>query len=383
MNEEEERNIDLEYKIWKLYTPLLYEFVIVYSLNSPAYSITNLYQNENSENYLGFLKDSLFLINTSIPKDDDIINIDYQDESEFGGFGISQNTKVETKHLLSVSENANILSLNSNKEGTKVLLSTSQGPYFFNGNFEQPIFSSIEIEHQPIVARHHFSMNEYNDKKFYIWNTMSQIVECIDLNTLKSESKINAKSKIMDFDWNSKNENIFGIVDEDKKIQILDQRTDSNTINSSNIAHDDSINCIKFHPELSNLFATASNDKSIKIWDLRNFQKEPLFKLQSHNGSVRCVKWNPLFGDIIGSCGLDRKIMIWDLANSGKKLKPESQDGPPELLFIHGGHTTTISDFTWNYKNPWVVASTSFDNILEIWEMNHNIYLDFDEFFEK
>ncbi len=34
--------------------------------------------------------------------------------------------------------------------------------------------------------------------------------------------------------------------------------------------------------------------------------------------------------------------------------------------FIHGGHTSKISDFTWNPNEPWVVASVSEDNILQV-----------------
>jgi hypothetical protein len=28
-------------------------------------------------------------------------------------------------------------------------------------------------------------------------------------------------------------------------------------------------------------------------------------------------------------------------------------DGPPELLFVHGGHTAKVSDFSWNPNDPW------------------------------
>ena len=43
--------------------------------------------------------------------------------------------------------------------------------------------------------------------------------------------------------------------------------------------------------------------------------------------------------------------------------------GPPELLFVHGGHTAKVSDFSWNLTQPWVVASVAEDNILQIWQM--------------
>ena len=62
--------------------------------------------------------------------------------------------------------------------------------------------------------------------------------------------------------------------------------------------------------------------------------------------------------------------MIWDLSKIGDQQTPEdAEDGPPELLFIHGGHTSQISDFSWNPSDPWVIASVSDDNIIQIWQM--------------
>ena len=59
----------------------------------------------------------------------------------------------------------------------------------------------------------------------------------------------------------------------------------------------------------------------------------------------------------------------------GDEQSPEdAEDGPPELLFIHGGHTSKISDFAWNVNDDWVVASVAEDNILQIWQMAENIY---------
>ena len=44
----------------------------------------------------------------------------------------------------------------------------------------------------------------------------------------------------------------------------------------------------------------------------------------------------------------------------------DAEDGPPELLFIHGGHTSKISDFSWNTNDDWVIASVAEDNILQV-----------------
>jgi hypothetical protein len=44
----------------------------------------------------------------------------------------------------------------------------------------------------------------------------------------------------------------------------------------------------------------------------------------------------------------------------------DAEDGPPELLFIHGGHTSKVSDFAWNPQDDWVIASVAEDNILQV-----------------
>lgn len=68
------------------------------------------------------------------------------------------------------------------------------------------------------------------------------------------------------------------------------------------------------------------------------------------------------------------------MSRIGKELtEEESVDGPPELLFIHGGHTSKISDFSFNSNDPWVISSVSEDNILQIWQMSEYIYNDDEE----
>jgi histone-binding protein RBBP4 len=68
-------------------------------------------------------------------------------------------------------------------------------------------------------------------------------------------------------------------------------------------------------------------------------------------------------------------LNVWDLSRIGEEQTPEdADDGPPELLFVHGGHTNKISDFSWNPNDPWVVCSVAEDNICQVWQMARNIY---------
>ena len=66
-------------------------------------------------------------------------------------------------------------------------------------------------------------------------------------------------------------------------------------------------------------------------------------------------------------------IIVFKLLFGGNNLysspfqsAEDAEDGPPELLFIHGGHTAKISDFSWNPNDPWVICSVSEDNIMQV-----------------
>lgn len=52
----------------------------------------------------------------------------------------------------------------------------------------------------------------------------------------------------------------------------------------------------------------------------------------------------------------------------------DAEDGPPELMFIHGGHTDRVVDLSWNPCEDWVIASVADDNILQVWQMADHIY---------
>jgi len=110
---------------------------------------------------------------------------------------------------------------------------------------------------------------------------------------------------------------------------------------------------------------------------MRNLGQK-LHSLESHQDEVFQIQWNMFNEPIVASCGSDRRLMVWDLSRIGEEQSAEdAEDGPPELLFIHGGHTSKISDFCWNPTEPWTIASAAEDNILQVWQMAENIYSDY------
>merc|ERR1712071_55100 len=98
---------------------------------------------------------------------------------------------------------------------------------------------------------------------------------------------------------------------------------------------------------------------------------------ESHKDEIFQVQWSPHNETILASSGTDRRLHVWDLSKIGEEQSAEdAEDGPPELLFIHGGHTAKISDFSCNPREPWVICSVSEDNIMQVWQMAENIYND-------
>jgi histone-binding protein RBBP4 len=185
---------------------------------------------------------------------------------------------------------------------------------------------------------------------------------------------------VEDVDWHAKDPNLFGSVSDDRSIRLWDIREPSTHKHIVENAHDADINGISFNPKLEMTFATASSDHTVAIWDLRNLSQKVHTLDGGHTDEVYVVEWAPFDESVLGSAGADRRVAVWDLSRCGKEQSAEdAEDGPPELLFVHGGHTAKISDFSWSPQHPWVVASVSEDNVLQVWQMAEELYADEDD----
>jgi len=110
------------------------------------------------------------------------------------------------------------------------------------------------------------------------------------------------------------------------------------------------------------------------------FMHSRVNSLVGHTDQVFNIEWAPFNESILGSCSADRRVGIWDLSRIGQEQSAEdAEDGPPELLFLHGGHTAKVSDFSWNGQEHWTVASVAEDNVLQVWNMAEEIYAEEDD----
>lgn len=115
--------------------------------------------------------------------------------------------------------------------------------------------------------------------------------------------------------------------------------------------------------------ATASSDKTIGIWDIRNTHSK-VTSLKC-GGEVFKVEWHPTHPSVLVSSS-ESVLNIWDLSRTVQSK--EGSDVPPELLFIHKGHTNHINDFDINLNDQWVISTVSEDNVLQIWQLAESAF---------
>lgn len=157
-------------------------------------------------------------------------------------------------------------------------------------------------------------------------------------------------------------------------------------------AHDAEVNAVAFAPHNENILLTGSADKvclrgplkdmpecepdlsfpfvaqkTVALWDLRNL-KLKLHTFESHQEEVLQLAWSPTNETVFASASGDRRINLWDVSKIGLEQTPEdAEDGPPELMFVHGGHTSRPTDIAWSPNEPWTLCSAAEDNVLQIW----------------
>ncbi|KAI9006668.1 nucleosome remodeling factor, p48 subunit [Phycomyces nitens] len=180
---------------------------------------------------------------------------------------------------------------------------------------------------------------------------------------------------VEDVSWNTSNVSLFASVGDDKRLMIWDTRQHTKAVQSIK-AHEAEINSVGFHPTREFMLATGSADKTIGLFDIRKLDS----KLHSieHESPVGQIDWSPLDDAILGSAA-GRQINIWDLRRIGEEQTAEdAEDGPAELMFVHGGHTANVSEFSWHPTEPWLMASAAEDNSVQVWQMSKAIYANTD-----
>ncbi|XP_024541971.1 WD-40 repeat-containing protein MSI1 [Selaginella moellendorffii] len=403
-DESEERLVNEEYKIWKKNTPFLYDLVITHALEWPSltvqwlpdrveppgkdYSVQKLilgtHTSDNEPNFLMIAEVQLPLEDT---ESDARV---YDDErGEMGGFG-SATGKVQVIQQINHDGEVNRARYMPQNPFVIATKTVSAEVFVFDYSKHPSKPPQEGVCNPDIRLRGHktegygLSWSPFKEGHLLSGSDDSQI--CL-WDVTKAQRVLEAKqifqahnNVVEDVAWHCMHEYLFGSVGDDRHLFIWDIRVQTVDKPLHAIeAHKNEVNCLAFNPLNEWVLATGSADKTVALFDMRKLTS-PLHTFVNHREEVFQIGWNPKNETILASCGADRRLMVWDLSRIGEEQTPEdAEDGPPELLFIHGGHTSKISDFSWNNKDDWVVASVAEDNILQIWQMAENIYHDEDD----
>ncbi|KAF2421054.1 WD40 repeat-like protein [Tothia fuscella] len=154
---------------------------------------------------------------------------------------------------------------------------------------------------------------------------------------------------------------------DDLSFAIIDTRMSSHkAAEYKTHAHSDAVNCVAIHPRWHQILATGSADKTVALWDLRNLDRK-LHSIEGHKEAVIQLQWHPQEPAILTSGSYDRRIIMYDLSRTGEEqTEEEAEEGPPEMLFMHGGFTGRVTEFDWNPNDPWLMLAAAEDNQMQI-----------------
>ncbi|KAJ4783998.1 Histone-binding protein MSI1 [Rhynchospora pubera] len=359
-----------EFLVWKKNTPFLYDLVISHPLEWPSLTVQwaplpthpnslllGTHTSEDSPNSLMLAHACLSPSPPDIPLPGVQISkrVPHEGEVNRARYMPQNPLKVATK---SCHSEVNVFDLGlENGGGIEVVLTGHETEgYGLSWN----------------SLKEGFLLSGSYDSKICLWNVGATNGE----KTLDAHQVFEGhKDVVEDVAWHIKNENIFGSVGDDHKLMIWDVRSSSSDKPvESIIAHELEVNSLSFNPFNEWILATASKDTTVKLFDLRKIGTS-LHTFSSHTDEVFQVEWSPNHETILASSSADRRVNVWDLLRIGdEQWEEDADDGPPELLFGHGGHTAKISEFSWNPNEKWVIASVAEDNILHIWQMAKSIY---------
>ncbi|KAK7025469.1 Histone acetyltransferase type B subunit 2 [Paramarasmius palmivorus] len=406
--EEENKLINEEYKVWKKNAPYLYDLVITHALDWPSLTCQWFPDKESPANKSytvhrlllgthtsGQAQDYLQIATVSIPKRDNsassqkLSRNDYDDErGELGGHTIPPAPRIQVTQKINHAGEVNrarYMPQNPDLIATKAV----SGEVLVFDRTKHPSEPERDGVCRPDIrlvgqSREGYGLAWNPNKAGHILGASEDMTVCHwDVNSYtKAKTSIEPTnvfkghaSVVGDVDWHATKENIFASVGDDKMLMIWDTRTPGEPVTKIQ-AHDREILAVAYSPASEHLIVTGSGDHTAILHDTRSPHKK-LHVFEGHQDEVLHLAWSPHNPTIFASASSDRRVNIWDLSLIGQEQTPDDQeDGPPELLFVHGGHTSRPTDFCWapGTGENWTAASTSEDNVVMIWQPTMRVW---------
>ncbi|XP_065854316.1 protein HEAT STRESS TOLERANT DWD 1 [Euphorbia lathyris] len=130
------------------------------------------------------------------------------------------------------------------------------------------------------------------------------------------------------------------------------------------VGHTASVEDLQWSPTEDPVFASCSVDRSIAIWDIRT-GNSPAFSFKAHNADVNVISWNRLASVMLASGSDDGTFSIRDL-----RLLSKEQGEDKSVVAHFEYHKHPITSIEWSPHEASVLAVSSADNQLTIWDLS-------------
>ncbi|CAG9329603.1 unnamed protein product [Blepharisma stoltei] len=394
----DEQLINEEYKIWKKNCPFLYDALITHVLEWPSLSVDWLPSKESRSNCDYTVQKLVIGSHTSKAEQEQLIvaSVKLPLEETINAKSVLDNTNEANSLVKAEFKIEPIIRINHDGEPNRIRVMPKHDDLIATKSPSGIVYIYDYTKHPNKSTNGPQLILQGHSKEGFglSWNTNNQnwlasgsddhlvcvwdIAAATDANsTLYPYRTLVAHTNIVgDVSWSEFYNQTLASVGDDRKLILWDLRQDIPTHCID--AHIHEINSVDFNKTDENLLATGSSDKTAAIWDIRNMANK-LCSLEFHKDSVHSVRWAPFSGTLLGTAGSDRRVLVWDLSRLGDDSMDEDQsEGPPELLFVHGGHTAKVTDISWNMNDQLMMASTAEDNILQVWQMTHALFAPLD-----
>jgi WD40 repeat protein len=156
---------------------------------------------------------------------------------------------------------------------------------------------------------------------------------------------------IVGIDWDHKDNIIVGCYD--NNVYLF--RYEINKIDFKKVFKlGSSVYQIKFNPFVDSQFAAACNDFHVKICTFES--EKPVLILSGHLAKVFGVEWNPKRKGILASSSDDDRIGIWEIEKKSN--------------FFLSGHSSKTRHLVWLNDFPSVIISSSWDGTIKFWNVD-------------
>lgn len=381
--DQQEVNIKDEYELWRKNCRYMYEFVSETALTWPSLTVQWLPDHQTNQvidaklllgtHTSGEEHNYLKLASTQLPNLK-IVNVD----------GTKQKANSKIKIIKKFETSSEVNRARYNPQDCNIVAT-------INGNGELDLFNLSQGESVGHFRPHTengygLSWNSFTDG-FLLSSSDDKSIVLSDVNKLDKDNGLIFKAEhhqdiVNDVKWHSFDQHLFGSVSDDLKVLLYDLRTPTNPISTFYSEGAKGINALAFSPFSRNLMAVGNTNSNITLLDLRKFSTsegihEQLHTMMGHGDAITCLEFSPHRDGIIASGSQDRRVIIWDLTKIGEEqVQEDAEDGCPEILMMHAGHTGAVSDLSWCPFLDWTLASVADDNIVHLWEINKSIVHD-------